>query len=77
MSDGSTPYVFYNGVPAEEMRGAYGLLKNGMENVKPILTRGIYIDLASYKGVADAAGKIRDHGCRCARRACKTRNERE
>jgi hypothetical protein len=52
MSDGSTPYVFYNGVPAEEMRGAYGLLKNGMENVKPILTRGIYIDLASYKGVA-------------------------
>ena len=34
------------------MRGPYGLLKNGIENVKPILTRGIYIDLAAYKGVA-------------------------
>jgi len=52
MADGTTPYVFYNGVPDEEMRSAYGLLKNGMEHVKPILTRGIYIDLAAFKGVA-------------------------
>jgi hypothetical protein len=52
MADGTTTYVFYNGVPAEEMRSPYGLLKNGVENVKPILTRGIYIDLAGFKGVA-------------------------
>ena len=52
MADGTTPYVFYNGVPDEEMRSGYGLLKNGMENVKPILTRAIYIDLAAFKGVA-------------------------
>jgi len=49
MSDGTTTYVFYNGVTAEQMRSPYGLLKNGVENVKPILTRGIYIDLAGYK----------------------------
>jgi len=52
MADGSETFVFYNGVPAAEMRGPYGLAKNGVENVKPILTRGIYIDLAAYKGVA-------------------------
>ena len=51
MADGTSTYVFYNGVTAEEMRGPYGLLKNGVENVKPILTRGIHIDLANYKGV--------------------------
>jgi hypothetical protein len=51
MADGTETYVFYNGVPAAEMRGPYGLLKNGVENVKPILTRGIYIDLAAYKAV--------------------------
>jgi hypothetical protein len=52
MANGTETFVFYNGVPAEEMRGPYGLLKNGVENVKPILTRGIYVDLAGYKGVA-------------------------
>jgi len=52
MADGTETFVFYNGVPAAEMRGPYGLAKNGVENVKPILTRGIYIDLAAYKGVA-------------------------
>ena len=51
MADGTETFVFYNGVPAAEMRGPYGLLKNGVENVKPILTRGIYIDLAAFKGV--------------------------
>jgi hypothetical protein len=51
MADGSETFVFYNGVPAAEMRSPYGLLKNGVENVKPILTRGIYIDLAAFKGV--------------------------
>jgi len=56
MSDGKETFVFYNGVPAEEMRSPHGLLRNGVENVKPILTRGIYIDLAAYKGVATLPG---------------------
>lgn len=56
MADGTETFVFYNGVPAAEMRGPYGLLKNGVENVKPILTRGIYIDLAAFKGMATLPG---------------------
>lgn len=56
MADGTETFVFYNGVPAEEMRGPYGLRKNGVENVKPILTRGIYVDLAAFKGVPTLPG---------------------
>jgi hypothetical protein len=56
MADGTETFVFYNGVPAAEMRGPYGLRRNGVENVKPILTRGIYVDLAAYKGVATMPG---------------------
>jgi kynurenine formamidase len=51
MADGTTTEIFYNGVPAVEMRNPYGLQKLGVENVKPIITRGILIDLAGYKGV--------------------------
>jgi kynurenine formamidase len=52
MADGSSVNVFYNGFTGDEMRNPYGLKKLGVENVKPIITRGILIDLASYKGVA-------------------------
>lgn len=51
MADGSTTEVFYNGMPAAEMKSPYGLLKLGVENVKPIITHGILIDLAAYKEV--------------------------
>ena len=51
MADGSTRDVFYNGVTIEEMRSGYGLLKLGIENVKPIIARGVLIDVAAYKGV--------------------------
>jgi hypothetical protein len=51
MSDGSKADVFYNGVPAEEMQARYGLRRLGIENVKPIVTRGILGDVAGYKGV--------------------------
>jgi|SRR5450432_117127 kynurenine formamidase len=51
MADGSTADIFYNGYTGDEMRGAFGLKKLGVENVKPIVTRGVLIDLASYKGV--------------------------
>lgn len=51
MADGTTTEVFYNGAPAAELRSPYGLLRLGVENVKPIITRGILIDVAAYKGV--------------------------
>jgi hypothetical protein len=52
LADGTETIVFYNGATTEDMRDPYGLKRNGIENVKPILTRGIYVDLAGYKGVA-------------------------
>jgi kynurenine formamidase len=51
MADGTATEVFYNGVTAEEIRSPYGLLRLGVENVKPIVTRGIFIDLVGAKGV--------------------------
>ncbi len=33
------------------MRDGFGLLKLGVEHVKPIVTRGVLIDVAAYKGV--------------------------
>ncbi len=51
MADGSFANVFYNGFTGDEMRNPYGLKKLGVEHVKPIVTRGILISLAAYKGV--------------------------
>lgn len=51
MRDGSERDVFYNGITVEEMRGGAGLRKLGVELVRPIITRGILIDVAGYKGV--------------------------
>jgi hypothetical protein len=49
MADGSVEDVYYNGFTGDEMYSPYGLRTLGVENVKPILTRGILIDLAGYK----------------------------
>jgi kynurenine formamidase len=51
LADGATTEVFYNGVTTDEMRGPYGLKRLGVENVKAIITRAIYIDVAAYKQV--------------------------
>jgi hypothetical protein len=51
MADGSDQDVYYNGFTGAEMYGPYGLRKLGIENVKPILTRGILVDVAGYKGL--------------------------
>lgn len=51
MADGSDRDVFYNGITVEEMRSGYGLTKLGIEHVKPIVTRGVLVDVAGYKGV--------------------------
>ncbi len=55
MADGTIRDVFYNGVPLEEMKSPYGLRKLGVERVKPIITRGILVDVAGYKGVGRLA----------------------
>ena len=49
--DGSVKNIFYNGYTVAEMKSPYGLRKLGIEHVKPIVTRGILIDVATYKGV--------------------------
>lgn len=51
MADGVTTEVFYNGLTTAAVRGPYGLQKLGVENVKPIITKGILIDMAGYKNV--------------------------
>jgi kynurenine formamidase len=52
MEDGSTEMVFYNGVTAKEMDAPGGLQRLGIEHIRPIVTRGLLIDIAGYKGVS-------------------------
>jgi len=42
---------FYNGVRGSEMYSPYGLTRLGIEHVGPIVTRGVLIDVARYRGV--------------------------
>ena len=51
MADGTEQDVFYNGYTTDEIKGAYGLQKLGIEHVRNFFTRGILIDIAGYKGV--------------------------
>jgi kynurenine formamidase len=51
MGDGTERDVYYNGFTWEEIEGRNGLRQLGIEQIKPILTRGILIDIAGYKGV--------------------------
>lgn len=71
--NGTVERVFYNGFTAEEMDAPGGLQKLGIEHVKPIITRGVLIDIAGYKGVArlspsyevtleDVSGALKQHG---------------
>ena len=48
---------YYNGFTQEQVGGAYGLKKLGIEHVKPFFTRGILLDVLSLKG-----GERLDHG---------------
>src|SRR5687768_12361629 len=43
--------LYYNGNRASEFAQADGLTKLGIEQVGPIVTRGVLIDVAAYKGV--------------------------
>jgi kynurenine formamidase len=48
--------LFYNGNRRSEFAKAEGLTKLGIENVGAIVTRGVLIDVAKYKGVPQLAG---------------------
>jgi kynurenine formamidase len=55
LADGSVQFVYYNGFTERELtgtnRGLGGLEALGVESVKPIITRGVLIDIAGAKGV--------------------------
>ena len=55
MADGSVQFVYYNGFTEQDLtgrnRGQGGLEALGVEHVKPIITRGVLIDIAGAKGV--------------------------
>lgn len=51
MEDGSVEHVFYNGFTAAEMDTPGGLQRLGIEHVRPIVTKGVLIDIAGYQGV--------------------------
>ena len=55
--DGTTKDVYYNGFTGDQMYSPYGLRELGIENVKPIITRGILIDIAGFKGVKNLPEK--------------------
>lgn len=49
--DGTIKGVYYNGFTQEEVVHPDGLLHLGVHNVKPIISRGVLVDVASFKGV--------------------------
>jgi kynurenine formamidase len=51
MADGSTRDVYYNGFTGEEILGAHGMRELGIEKIKPIVTRGILVDVAGFKNM--------------------------
>jgi kynurenine formamidase len=51
MADGSEKDVFYNGFTRDEINSPGGLRALGVEKVRPIITRGILLDIAGYKEV--------------------------
>lgn len=51
MADGTVERVFYNGHTGREIYNNNGLLKLGIEHIKPIITHGILLDIAGLKGL--------------------------
>jgi kynurenine formamidase len=53
--DGESHYIFYNGFTDDDLigddLGADGIQHLGVESMKPIITKGLLIDIAGYKGV--------------------------
>ncbi len=49
---------FYNGATVEEMQGAYGLAKNGIEELHPIIARAVMLDISAVRGRILEKGEI-------------------
>ncbi len=73
MDDGRRDRIFYNGLPESEVYGTTGLQQLGIENVGPIITRGVLVDVAGFKDVDvlpggyeitvdDVLGSLREQG---------------
>lgn len=50
--------IFYNGLKLSEFGDTYGLKKLGVENVGPIFSRGVLLDVAAVKGGPMTAGQV-------------------
>ncbi|MBL8670896.1 MAG: cyclase family protein [Alphaproteobacteria bacterium] len=58
---------FYNGFSAQEVNGAYGLQKLGVDKLKPIFTRGHLLDIHAVRGrMLDAGEEVTLADCRAA-----------
>jgi len=53
-----TDHKYYNGFDGNEVQGAYGLSKLGVEHVKPFFTPAHLIDINGLKGMQDAGYEI-------------------
>jgi len=58
MADGSEKDVFYNGFTRDEINSPGGLRALGVERARPIITRGILLDIAGYKEVDALPGRF-------------------
>jgi kynurenine formamidase len=54
--DGSVDRVFYNGFTASEMNASNGLQQLGVERIKPIITRGVLVDVPGFRNVGRLSG---------------------
>jgi len=50
--DGTSRGTYYNGFTQEEVIHPNGLLNLGVQNLRPIISKGILIDVPGYKGVS-------------------------
>ena len=57
-SNNKNKMIYYNGFTEGEIATAEGLIKLGVEKIKPIITRGILIDVARLKGEMNAGDEI-------------------
>ena len=55
-ADGTLRRVFYNGFTTAEMNAGTGLRALGIEHLKPIITRGVLVDVPGYKNVPRLEG---------------------
>jgi kynurenine formamidase len=55
-ADGTLRRVFYNGFTTAEMNAGTGLRALGIEHLKPIITRGVLVDVPAYKNVPRLEG---------------------